>query len=106
MRWMSLSVRSAPNMGAIKSRAFPFRTSVLAGFSFVPGGKRVKWLTVRPSRMVTSPRPPRSGVVQFGISHHLHALHGGAYLGVVHMFARVAIRKRDGAIDQGRGEQV
>ena len=48
----------------------------------------------------------RGGVVQFSISDHLHALHDGAYLRVGHVLARVAIGKRDGAVYQGRGDEV
>src|SRR5208282_4191380 len=56
-------VRSAPNTGVIRDRAFSFTRSVLSGFSFVPGGWRVKWLTVWPSRSVTSTSPLRRGSI-------------------------------------------
>src|ERR1035437_8167841 len=48
----------------------------------------------------------RGGGIQLGISHPLHALHDGAYLRVGHVLARVASGKRDGAIYQGRGDEV
>src|SRR6266567_1524586 len=56
---MTSSVRSAPSTGVIRERAFSFTRSVLSGFSLVPGGWRVKRLTVWPSRSVTSTRPLR-----------------------------------------------
>ena len=48
--------------------AFAFTASVVIGFSFVPGAWGVKWLTVRPSRSVTSTRPLRgaAGSISLG----------------------------------------
>src|SRR4030095_3521019 len=45
-RSITASVRLAPITGNMSSRAFAVTRAVSSGLSFVPGAKRVKWLTV------------------------------------------------------------
>ena len=48
----------------------------------------------------------RSGIVQLGVSDHLHPLHDRADLRIAHVLARVALLERDSAVHQRRGDQV
>lgn len=92
----------------MRSLTFAFTLSVLRGFSLVPGGNFLKWLTLRPSFKVTSTSPLRGAAASTSVrsatrcTRSLYSLN----LRVGHALAGVARGKPHRAIHQGEGDDV